>query len=49
MSKTIAAILLAVTLTGAMASSVSAQPYGYYHHHHHWGHWRHWRHHRHWR
>jgi hypothetical protein len=46
MPKTIAAILLAVTLTGAMASSAVAQPYGY---HHHWRHWHHWHRHCGWR
>ena len=58
MSKTITALLLAVTLAGGLASSAAAQPYGYRHHHgwHHWhghgwhGHgWRHHGWHRHWR
>ena len=41
MSKIIAAMLLAATISGGLASSVSAQPYGYNHHyyHHHWRNW----------
>lgn len=42
MSKTIAAILLAVTITGGLASTVSAHPYRYYHHHYYQHHWRNW-------
>lgn len=43
MSKTLAAILLAATLAGGIATPAAARHYGYHHHWRHWHHGHHWR------